>query len=465
MLPVIALLGRPNVGKSTLFNQLTRSRDALVADTPGLTRDRHYGIGRLGPGPYVVIDTGGMGESERPIETLMEQQSLRALEEADVAIFVVDGRQGLTPADQTLAQAFRKQNKPVILAVNKTEGQSRDSVTAEFHSLALGAPHAISAVKGRGIEAMLEAALALLPDDVVFQDDEDYNEQGIRVAVIGRPNVGKSTLINRWLGDERMVASDEPGTTRDSVRVPFSRAGQDYVLVDTAGVRRRAKVSEHIEKLSIVKTLEAIEYANVVVALVDGSEGITDQDASIMGLALQAGRAMVVAVNKWDGLEPDRRQRTKAELDLKLPFLSFAKQHFISAVHGTGVGELLGSVDEAWEAANRDMPTPVLTRALEDAISRHALPVVRGHRIKLRYAHQGGKNPPRIVVHGNQTERTPKAYRRYLENYFRQTFDLQGTPVEIEFRTSDNPFKGRRNKLTDRQIQKRKRMKRHSKGK
>jgi len=462
MLPVIALLGRPNVGKSTLFNQLTRSRDALVADTPGLTRDRHYGIGRVGPGPYVVIDTGGMGESERPVETLMEQQSLRALEEADVAIFVVDGKQGLTPADETLASAFRRQDKPVLLAVNKSEGQARETVTAEFHSLALGEPRAISAVKGRGIVPLVEAALSHVPHAQSDDDEPDYSESGVRVAVIGRPNVGKSTLINRWLGEERMVASDEPGTTRDSVRVPFSRDGQDYVLVDTAGVRRRAKVSEHVEKLSVVKTLQAIEDANVVVALVDGSEGITDQDASIMGLALQAGRAMVVAVNKWDGLSPDRRQRTKAEIDLKLPFLGFAKHHFISAVHGTGVGELLGSVDEAWEAANRDMPTPVLTRALEDAISRHAPPVTRGHRIKLRYAHQGGKNPPRIVIHGNQTERTPRAYRRYLENYFRQTFDLEGTPVEIEFRTTDNPFKGKRNKLTDRQIQKRKRLKRHT---
>ncbi|MDQ2068709.1 ribosome biogenesis GTPase Der [Natronospira bacteriovora] len=462
MLPVVALLGRPNVGKSTLFNQLTRSRDALVADSPGLTRDRQYGIGRVGPRPFIVIDTGGIGEAERPVEELMEQQSLRALEEADIAIFVVDGRQGLTPADEQLARAFRKQSRTVLLAVNKAEGQSRDEVTAEFHALALGEPRAISATLGRGIQPLIEDALSHVPE---LEGEQGYNEDGIRVAVIGRPNVGKSTLINRWLGEERMVASDEPGTTRDAVRVPFSRDGQDYVLVDTAGVRRRARVHEYVEKLSVVKTLQAIEDANVVVALVDGSEGITDQDASIMGLALEAGRAMVVAVNKWDGIAPDRRERTKVELDLKLPFLGFAKQHFISAKHGTGVGELLGSVNEAWEAANRDLPTPVLTRALEDAVSRHAPPLIRGHRIKLRYAHQGGKNPPLIVIHGNQTERTPKAYRRYLENYFRQTFDLQGTPIQIEFRSTENPFKGRRNKLTDRQIQKRKRLKRHTRGK
>jgi GTPase len=460
MLPVIALLGRPNVGKSTLFNQLTGTRNALVADTPGLTRDRQYGIGRVGSRPYIVIDTGGIGEAELPVEALMEQQSFKAREEADVAIFVVDGRQGLTPADEQLARAFRKQSKPVILAVNKAEGQSPAAVTAEFHALAMGEPRAISASLGRGIKPLVEEALSHVPER---EGEQDYTENGIRVAVIGRPNVGKSTLINRWLGEDRMVASDQPGTTRDAVRVPFSRDGQDYVLVDTAGVRRRARVHEHIEKLSVVKTLQAIEDANVVVALVDGSEGITDQDASIMGLALEAGRAMVVAVNKWDGLEPDRRERTKVELDLKLPFLSFARTHFVSAMHGTGVGELLQSVNDAWQAANRDMPTPVLTRALEDAISRHSLPMVRSHRIKLRYAHQGGKNPPLIVIHGNQTERTPKAYRRYLENYFRKTFDLEGTPVQIEFRSTDNPFKGRRNKLTDRQIQKRKRLKKHNK--
>lgn len=463
MLPVVALLGRPNVGKSTLFNQLTGTRDALVADTPGLTRDRHYGIGRVAGHPFIVIDTGGMGESETAVETMMEQQSVRALEEADVAIFVVDGRQGLTPADEALARAFRRQAKPVLLAVNKAEGQVRETVTAEFHALALGEPRAISAEMGRGVIPLVEAALEQVPESG-DDDDRSYDESGIRVAVIGRPNVGKSTLINRLLGEERMVASEEPGTTRDAVRAPFSRDGQSFVLIDTAGVRRRSRVQEHVEKISVVKTLQAIEDAEVVIALVDAAEGVTDQDASIMGLALEAGRAMVVAINKWDGLDQNRRDRTRAEVDLKLPFLRFARFHRISAKHGTGVGDVMASVTAAWEAANRDMPTPELTRVLEGAVARHAPPLVHGHRIKLRYAHQGGKNPPVIVIHGNQTDRVPKAYRRYLENLFRDRFNLEGTPVRIEFRTSENPFKGKRNKLTDRQIQKRKRLKRHTKG-
>lgn len=439
MLPVIALLGRPNVGKSTLFNRLTRSRDALVADTPGLTRDRQYGIGRVGERPCVVIDTGGIGAGDGSLDEHMTRQSLAALEEADVAVLVVDGRDGLTPLDEQLAEQLRRQDKPVLVVVNKSEGREAGLAVAEFHALGLGEPLAVSAERGRGLTRMVGQALAPLPAPVE-PEAESPAEDGLRVAVVGRPNVGKSTLVNRLVGEERMVATGEPGTTRDSVRVPFQRDGRDYVLVDTAGVRRRSRVREHIEKISVVKTLQAIEDAQVVIALVDAAEGITDQDASLMGLVLEAGRATVVAVNKWDGLSPERRDRTRAELDLKIPFMSFAPLHFISARHGTGVGDLLDSADAAWAAASRDMPTADLTRVLEGAVARHAPPVTRGRRIKLRYAHQGGQNPPTIVVHGNQTERVPADYRRYLENAFREAFDLEGAPVRVLFRSGDNPY-------------------------
>ena len=439
MLPVIALLGRPNVGKSTLFNRLTRSRDALVADTPGLTRDRQYGLVRLGERPCVVIDTGGIGAGDGPTEELMTRQSLTALEEADVAVLVVDGRDGLTPLDEQLAEQLRRQDKPVLVVVNKSEGRESGMAVADFHTLGLGEPLAVSAEHGRGLPRLVEQALEplSLPTEDAPAAPQD---EGLRVAVIGRPNVGKSTLVNRLLGEERMVAASEPGTTRDSVRVPFQRDGRDYVLVDTAGVRRRSRVREHIEKISVVKTLQAIEDAQVVIALVDASEGVTDQDASLMGLALEAGRATVVAVNKWDGLPPERRERTRAELDLKIPFMQFAPLHFISSLHGTGVGDLLDSANAAWAAASRDLPTADLTRVLEGALEKHAPPVTRGRRIKLRYAHQGGRNPPTIVVHGNQTARVPAAYRRYLENVFREAFDLTGAPVRVLFRSGENPY-------------------------
>jgi GTP-binding protein len=461
MLPVIALLGRPNVGKSTLFNQLTRTRDALVADTPGLTRDRKYGVGRLGPRPYIVIDTGGLGEEHDPLGQLMSGQSLKALEEADAAVFVVDGRGGLSANDQMLAEAFRRQGKPIFLAVNKTEGLPPHEAAAEFHALGLGQPHPISAIRGRGVEALIASVLESCPQAGGAEAPEP--DDGVRVAIIGRPNVGKSTLINRWLGEERLVAFDQPGTTRDSVMVPFMRDGHRYALVDTAGVRRKSRVGEGIEKLSIVKTLQAIEDANVVVALVDAREGITDQDASLMGLAVDRGRALVVAVNKWDGLPPDQRDLVRRQVDLKLPFLRFARLHYVSALHGTGIGDLLASVDKAWEAAMRELSTPELTRVMREAVDSHQPPLVHGRRIKLRYAHQGGRNPPVIVIHGNQTEHLPKAYVRYLENVFREAFHLQGTPVRLEFRSSVNPFAGRRNKLTPAQQRKRERLKRHVK--
>ena len=461
MLPVIALLGRPNVGKSTLFNQLTRSRDALVADQPGITRDRQYGFGKLGPRPYIVIDTGGLSGDAQGIDALMMQQSMKALEEADAAVFLVDGREGLSPGDDAIARELRRSGKTVHLAVNKTEGMSPEIVAAEFHALGLGEPHTISASHGSNLGDFMEMVLEPFPEV-----DDRAPEEGhrIRVAVVGRPNVGKSTLINRLLGEERLVAFDQPGTTRDSVAVPFSRDGVDYTLVDTAGVRRKSRVSEAIEKFSIIKTLQAIDQADVVIAVFDAHEGITDQDATLAGLAVERGRAMVLATNKWDGLQPDERDRVRAEIDLRLPFLSFARLHFISALHGSGVGDLMGSVNEASEAASREIATPDLTRVLEEAVQQHQPPLVRGRRIKLRYAHQGGRRPPVIVVHGNQTERTPEAYRRYLENTFRDRFKLYGTPVRVEFKTGKNPFEGRRNKLTPRQMQKKKRLMKHIKG-
>ena len=461
MLPVIALLGRPNVGKSTLFNQLTRSRDALVADQPGITRDRQYGFGKLGPRPYIVIDTGGLSGDAQGIDALMMQQSMKALEEADAAVFLVDGREGLSPGDDAIARELRRSGKTVHLAVNKTEGMSPEMVAAEFHALGLGEPHTISASHGSNLGDFMEMVLEPFPDD---EEEAAEEERRIRVAVVGRPNVGKSTLINRLLGEERLVAFDKPGTTRDSVAVPFSRDGVDYTLVDTPGVRRKSRVSEAIEKFSIIKTLQAIDQADVVIAVLDAHEGITDQDATLAGLAVERGRAMVLAVNKWDGLQPDERDRVRAEIDLRLPFLTFARLHFISALHGSGVGDLMGSVNEASEAASREIPTPDLTRVLEEAVQQHQPPLVRGRRIKLRYAHQGGRRPPVIVVHGNQTERTPEAYRRYLENTFRDRFKLYGTPVRVEFKTGRNPFEGRRNKLTPRQMQKKKRLMKHIKG-
>lgn len=461
MLPVIALLGRPNVGKSTLFNQLTRSRDALVADQPGLTRDRQYGFGKVGTRPYIVIDTGGITGEAQGIDALMLKQSMKALAEADAAVFVVDGRAGLSADDERIANELRKSGKPVWLAVNKAEGMQSEIVGAEFHALGLGEPRAISAAHGQGVATLMDDMLAPFPagdSDALPRDDERT-----RVAVIGRPNVGKSTLINRLIGEERLVAFDQPGTTRDAVAVPFERDGAKYTLVDTAGVRRKSRVNEAIEKFSIVKTLQAIEEADVVIIVFDAREGITDQDASLAGLSVERGRAIVLAVNKWDGLPPEQRDRVKVEVDLRLPFLSFARLHYISALHGTGVGDLFASVQEAQAAARCELSTSELTRTLEDAVQVHQPPLVRGRRIKLRYAHQGGKRPPVIIVHGNQTERVPDAYRRYLENRFRERFDLYGTPVRIEFRTGDNPFKGRRNTLTPRQIQKKKRMMKHYK--
>ncbi len=465
MLPVIALAGRPNVGKSTLFNRLTRSRDALVADYPGLTRDRQYGFGRVGPVPYVVIDTGGLAGGETGISERMAEQALRAIQEADVTLVLVDGRTGLTAADEHVAQLARLQAKRVWLVVNKAEGVEPDMAAAEFHALGLGEPVAISAAHGDRVTALMDEVLApfLQAEQRPALEAAPDDEAALRVAVIGRPNVGKSTLVNRLIGEERLLVFDEPGTTRDSVAVPFERDGQPYVLVDTAGVRRKARVHEAIEKFSIVKSLQAMESADVVIALLDAREGVTEQDVSLMGLIVERGRALVVAANKWDGLSDDQRRQVREDLDRRLPFLDFAERLFISALHGTAVGDLLPAAVRAFAAATRELPTAELTRELEDAVSAHEPPLVRGRRIKLRYAHQGGRNPPVIVVHGKQTERLPDAYRRYLVNRFRKAFKLEGTPVRLAFKTGENPYKGRRNKLTPRQERKRQRLLRHAK--
>jgi len=461
MKPVIALVGRPNVGKSTLFNRLTRTRDALVADQPGLTRDRQFGEGRLGGREYIVVDTGGLSAQEEGLDSLMANQSWLAVQQADVVLFMVDAREGLTVGDESIGARLRSAGKRVRVVVNKAEGMAPELVTAEFHALGLGDPYAISAAHGDGVRALADEVLASLPEEGMPEVDEA--EQGIKIAIVGRPNVGKSTLLNRILGEERVVAYDQPGTTRDAIHVPFERDGQRYTLIDTAGVRRRGRVKETVEKFSIIKTLKAIEDAHVVIMVLDAHEGISEQDAGLLGFVMDAGRALVIAVNKWDGLERDQRDQVRRELEVKLPFADFAKMHFISALHGTAVGDLFGSVRRAYTSAMRKFSTPELTRLLESLVTAHQPPLVRGRRIKLRYAHQGGQNPPLIVIHGNQTERVPDAYRRYLMNAFRKHFHLQGTPVRIEFKTGKNPYEGRRNTLTPRQEAKRKRMLRHHK--
>lgn len=462
MLPVIALVGRPNVGKSTLFNFLTRTRDALVADVPGLTRDRKYGEGKLGGRPYLVVDTGGLSGDETGIDALMAKQSWQAVEEADVVLFLVDARDGLTATDEAIAMRLRRAGKSVRLVVNKVDGLNGAVVAAEFHRLGLGQPATIAAAHGQGVKELIEQVLAALPVSAEVEQSP-ADDDSIRIALIGRPNVGKSTLLNRILGEERVVAFDQPGTTRDSIFVPFERDEQAYTLIDTAGVRRRARVSEAIEKFSVIKALQAMEAAHVVILVLDAHEGISEQDATLAGYAAESGRALVVAVNKWDGLPSDAREWVRQELDRKLPFIQFAEFYFISALHGSGVGDLFGAVLRSHASATARFATPMLTRILEQAVQAHQPPLVQGRRIKLRYAHQGGQNPPVIVIHGNQTDRVPDAYQRYLTNVYRKALDLVGTPVRIEFRTGENPFKGRRNKLTPRQQQKRKRLVRHIK--
>jgi GTPase len=443
MLPVIALVGRPNVGKSTLFNSLTRTRNALVADLPGLTRDRQYGIGQRGPSPYVVVDTGGLtGESEEGLTGLVARQAWRAIQEADAVLLLVDGRAGLTATDEELASQLRRSGKPVHLVINKGEHRDPDLLSSDFHALGLEHLHVIAAAHNQGVETLMEEVLAALP--AMEEEGEgaapEESDGIIKLAVVGRPNVGKSTLVNRLLGEERMLACDLPGTTRDSVAVPFERDGRRYLLIDTAGVRRRARVSEVVEKFSVIKALQAIEQAHVAVLVLDARQGISDQDASLLGLILERGRALTLAVNKWDRLDPDIRAQVKSDLDRRLGFIDFARIHFISALHGTGVGELLGSVREAHAAATRKLATPELTRILEDALAAHHPPLVHGHSIKLRYAHQGGQNPPLVIIHGNRIDHVPESYRRYLSNTYRKRLNLWGTPVRVEFRGGENPY-------------------------
>ena len=442
MKPVIALVGRPNVGKSTLFNRLTRSRDALVADLPGLTRDRHYGEGRVGERPFLVIDTGGFEPVAK--EGIMHQMALQtkqAVAEADVVVFIVDGRQGLTPHDKTITDFLRKSGRKVMLVVNKGEGMKYTAVVAEFYELGMGDPYVISAAHGDGVadlveEALNEAFASRSPD----AEELEPAARGIKIAIVGRPNVGKSTLVNTLIGEQRVIAFDMPGTTRDSIEVPFERDGKNYTLIDTAGIRRRGKVFEAIEKFSVVKTLQSISEAHVVILLLDAQQDISEQDAHIAGFILESGRALVVAVNKWDGLQSDERDEIKIDLDRKLDFLSFAKTHFISALNNTGIGPMMKSVDAAYAAATADLSTPRLTRALIEAVEKQEPKRKGSIRPKMRYAHQGGQNPPIIVIHGNALDAIGEPYKRYLEKHFRDTFNLVGTPLRIELRMGKNPF-------------------------
>jgi GTP-binding protein len=463
-LPVLALVGRPNVGKSTLFNRLTRSRDALVADFPGLTRDRQYGRARSGEHEFIVIDSGGFEPVAREgLVAEMARQTRQAVLEADAVLFIVDARQGLTSQDQRIAAEIRKSATRIWLAVNKAEGMRREVVSAEFHELGLGEPCPISASHGDGVGDLIEAALepwTIAPVDIggdaeappQYSEDADgqpaveadaasaEGPRRIRVAVIGRPNVGKSTLINTLLGEERLIAFDQPGTTRDSVAIDFSRGGRPYTLVDTAGLRRRGRVTETIEKFSAVKTLQAIEDAHVCVLLLDATESISDQDAVVSGYVLEAGRALVIAVNKWDVASSEQRDIVRRDLDRKLHFLRFARLHFISARTGAGISAVLRSVDQAYAAAMSRLPTPKLTRALREAVEQQAPPRRGPIRPKLRYAHQGGHNPPIIVVHGTSLDAIPDTYRRYLESTLRERFHLEGTPLRIEFKVGSNPY-------------------------
>ncbi|MGV3570125.1 MAG: ribosome biogenesis GTPase Der [Ramlibacter sp.] len=441
MKPVMALVGRPNVGKSTLFNRLTKSRDAIVADFAGLTRDRHYGNAKHGRYEFIVIDTGGFEpDAESGIFKEMAKQTQQAVAEADVVVFVVDGREGLSGQDHDIANYLRRLGKVVVVAANKAEGMLEGPQLAEFYELGLGEVHGISAAHGQGIRSLLDAAL----DPLNIPEDDDAAEPqqtGItKLAVAGRPNVGKSTLINAWLGEERLVAFDLPGTTRDAISVPFERNGQKFELIDTAGLRRKGKVFEAIEKFSVVKTLQAIESANVVLLLLDATQGVTDQDAHIAGYILESGRAVVLAVNKWDAVDSYEREQVQRQIEQRLPFLKFAEMHFISAIKRQGLGPLWGSIAQAHKAAMTKMTTPVLTRLLLEAVQFQAPKRSGMFRPKLRYAHQGGMNPPVIIVHGNSLEHVTDSYKRFLEGRFRKEFNLIGTPLRIELKTSKNPY-------------------------
>jgi GTP-binding protein len=459
-LPVIALVGRPNVGKSTLFNYLTRSREALVANFPGLTRDRQYGRIKRGNRDCLLIDTGGIADDADGVEVFSRQQVQLALEEADIIFFMVDAREGLNASDQIIVEILRKLDKPAVLVANKIDGINPDEAIADFYQLALGKPITITATHGRGITELLDKVDELIPET---SEDQEEIDQGISIAIIGRPNVGKSTLVNRLLGEDRVVVFDQPGTTRDSIYIPFDRDGKHFTLIDTAGMRRRAKVSLAIEKFSVIKSLQSIEKANVVIYLIDASEGVTDQDCHLLGLVLEAGRALIIGLNKWDGLSIDQKNTVNRQIDVKLPFLEFAEKHTISALHGSGVGKLFDVVHLLYKNSMIDMSTSLLSSILEQAVQRHQPPLVQGRRVKLKYAHQGGHNPPTVVIHGNQTKALPDAYKRYLINLYRAKLGLAGTPVRVLFKSPDNPFQGKKNALTERQLKKRKRLIKHIK--
>ncbi|MHB8820143.1 MAG: ribosome biogenesis GTPase Der [Pseudomonadaceae bacterium] len=483
MVPVIALVGRPNVGKSTLFNRLTKSRDAIVAEYAGLTRDRQYGEAKWQGRTYIVIDTGGISGDEEGIDAKMAEQSLQAIEEADAVLFMVDSRAGLTAADQMIAEHLRKRNKRSFLVANKVDTVDPDLARAEFSPLGLGDALPIAAAHGRGISHMLDAALGIFPKDNAEEGEAVEGEvaeevaqgqeakripgpsekDGIKIAIIGRPNVGKSTLVNRMLGEERVIVYDQAGTTRDSIYIPFERDGEKYTLIDTAGVRRRGKIFEAVEKFSVVKTLQAIQDANVVIFVMDAREGVVEHDLNLLGFVLETGRALVIALNKWDGMEQGEKDYVKTELERRLFFVDFADIHFISAKHGTGVGHLYKSVQASFTSAVTRWPTSRLTQILEDAVREHQPPMVAGRRIKLRYAHLGGANPPLIVIHGNQVDAVPKSYSRYLENTYRRVLKLVGTPIRIEYKGGENPYEGKKNTLTDRQVNKKRRLMSHHK--
>ncbi|WP_250622805.1 ribosome biogenesis GTPase Der [Pinirhizobacter soli] len=462
MLPVVALVGRPNVGKSTLFNALTRSRDALVADMPGVTRDRHYGVCRLGERSFVLVDTGGLSGRDEGIEGLTAQQVRLAVAEANVLVFVVDARDGLLPQDAAILDELRRSGKPVIVGVNKTDGVDESTALAEFARFGVAHTLPLSAAHGRGVDALIAATLPMLPPD---QDDADpgLSDEGIRVTIAGRPNAGKSTLINRLLGEDRLIVSEVAGTTRDPIRVPLERDGKLFTLIDTAGVRRRARVEEAVEKFSVIKTLQSIAASQVTVILIDARENLADQDLTLIGHAIEEGRALVICVNKWDDMDNYAREQCKRALERRLAFVEWAKTVFISALHGSGLRELMRAVVRAHAAATRQLTSSDLTRTLEQAYEGYQPPLVRGHAPKLRYAHPGGSNPPTIVIHGSRTKHIAPAYRRYLEGFFRKRYKLEGTPVRIDFKDGENPFAGKKNVLTDSQKQKRQRMIRNAK--
>lgn len=443
MHPVIALVGRPNVGKSTLFNRVTKSRDALVADFSGLTRDRQYGEASVDGRKLILIDTGGISGNEAGIDSEMAKQSRQAIIEADVVLFMVDARAGLTPADEDIARELRSLGKPFMLVVNKVDGINTDLGLAEFYRLGTDNIHPITATHGRGVRQLLDSVLALLPEE---EEGPSNDDAGIRIGVVGRPNVGKSTLVNRLLGEERVVVYDQPGTTRDSIYIRYERHGKPYTLIDTAGVRRRKNIKETVERFSIVKTLKAIDDAHVVVLVLDAREGVVDQDLHLLGQIINAGRGLVIALNKWDGMTEDQKRHVRNTLERRLTFIDYAPVHFISALHGTGVGNLYKSIDRAYSSSTQKLSTNELTGILAEAVFDHPPPMINRHRIKLRYAHSGGSNPPTVVIHGNQADKVPDHYRRYLEKVFRQKLGLSGTPVKLQFRTSANPYADKSNR-------------------